>query len=196
MLKNTIRYFDFGYYLRFAGLFFLLYLTYTFVIAASAPSGTYYPVVDKFLNFPVLIRYLILHIGEFLLSLFGYTTAVVDDKLISDEGSSVLQMAWACYGLGLKSFWIAFICAHHMSLKKKILWSSIGVFTIFFLNCIRVVVMMISMVEKWTIAEYLGTNAHDLFNYLCYAALFGLILLFYAKANTKQQVDSIATSKA
>jgi exosortase/archaeosortase family protein len=196
MFKNTLRYFDFRYYLRFAGLFFLFYLTYTFVIAASAPTGTYFPFVDKFLNFPLIIRYCVLHIGHALLAVFGYPTSVDGGRLISHEGLSILEMAWACYGLGVKSFWIAFVCAHQMPLKQKVYWSLTGVLTIFLLNCVRVVVMMIAMVEKWTVAEYLGTNAHDLFNYLSYAALFGLILLFYAKVKTKQYPEPASPLKA
>jgi exosortase/archaeosortase family protein len=196
MIKDTLRYFDFGYFLRFVIIFLLLFLGYTFVIAASAPTGTYYPFVDKYLNFPIVIRYCVLHIGQFILALLGYATTVVNDKIISYEGSSILQMAWACYGLGLKSFWIAFVCAHKMPWKQKLYWSVSGVGAIFFLNCIRVVVMMISMVDKWTIAEYLGTNAHDLFNYLCYIALMGLILAFYAKAKPQQKSPPIAALKA
>lgn len=195
MIKNTIRYFDFRYFLRFAGLFFLLFLTYTFIIAASAPSGFYYPFVDQYLNFPVLIRHSVLTIGKFFLSVLGYPTVLQEDKLISYEGSAILQMAWACYGLGVKSFWIAFVCAHQMALKRKIYWSLIGVLTIFALNCIRVVVMMIALVQKWPIAEYLGTNAHDLFNYLCYAALLGLILVFYAQTKDKPKVKVEPTQK-
>jgi exosortase/archaeosortase family protein len=94
-------------------------------------------------------------------------------------------MAFPCYGLGVKSFWIAFVCAHQMPINKKALWSVIGVLIIFLLNCLRVMVIMIAMIEKWEVADYLGTNAHDLFNYLCYAALLGLILLFYAKTKSK-----------
>ncbi|RYG00657.1 MAG: hypothetical protein EOO07_35165 [Chitinophagaceae bacterium] len=181
MFKNMLRYFDFRYYLRFAGLFFLFYLSYTFVIAAAAPTGTYYPFVDKFLNFPLVVRYCVLHTGQLLLTLFGYATSIEGGRIISRDGYSMLEMAWPCYGLGVKSFWIAFVCAHQMVPKEKIYWSVAGVLVIFVLNCIRVMVMMIAMVEKWAIAEYLGINAHDLFNYLCYAALLGLILFFYSK---------------
>ena len=84
--------------------------------------------------------------------------------------------------MGLKSFWVAFVCAHKLELKPKIWWSVLGVVTIFLLNCIRVTVLMIAMIDRWPISEYLGANAHDTFNYLCYAALLGLVLLFYAKA--------------
>jgi exosortase/archaeosortase family protein len=131
-----------------------------------------------------------------VLALFGYGTTVMDDRIISNDSTNMLLMAWACYGLGLKSFWVAFVCAHQMSLKQKVYWSVIGVMTIFLLNCIRVVVMMISIVDKWTIAEYLGTNAHDLFNYLCYAALLGLIFLFYAKTKDRQHLTSPTAVKA
>lgn len=196
MLKNILGYFDFGYYLRFAGLFFLFYLTYTFVNAASAPTGTYYPFVEKYLNFPVLIRFSILNIAHSLLALLGYGTAIVDDKIMSNDGTSILQMAWPCYGLGLKSFWIAFVCAHKMAPKQKIYWSAIGVVTIFLLNCIRVIVILISMVDNWKIAGYLGTNAHDLFNYLCYAALLGLIMLFYAKSKSKHSIPPVQSAHA
>lgn len=182
MLKELSRYFDFSFYLRFAGLFLLFYLTYTFVVAASAPAGVYYPFVEQYLNFPVLIRHGVLNTGHFALSLLGYPTTLVDDRIVAADGVSVLQMAWACYGLGLKSFWVAFVCAHSLTLRKKILWSLLGVFTVFVLNCVRVVVLMIATVNQWAFADYMGTNNHDLFNYVCYAALLGLIFLFYAKA--------------
>lgn len=185
MLKNTFRYFDFGYYLRFAGLFFFFYLTYTFVNAVSVPSGTYFPFVEKYLNFPILIRHAVLNTGQLFLSLLGYPSTVRGAQLISIDESAVLEMAWACYGLGLKSFWVAFVCAHQMPIKRKVYWSLLGVLTVLVLNCFRVVVMMISIVDRWTIAEYLGTNAHDLFNYVCYTALFGLILVFYKKKDIK-----------
>lgn len=184
MAFSVSQHFDFRFYLRFAGLFFLFYLTYTFVNAASAPSGTYYPFVADYLNFPVVIRIAVLHVAHFLLGLLGYPTQIADPRITSADGGSVLEMAWACYGLGVKSFWLAFVIAHAVPLRTKIRWSLIGVLTIFLFNCIRVVVIMISMIEKWSIADYLGTNAHDMFNYLCYAALFGLVLLFYARVDS------------
>jgi exosortase/archaeosortase family protein len=182
MIKSAMRYFDYQYYLRFAGLFLFFYCSYTFVNAVSVPTGTYYPFVEKYLNFPVLIRYAVLNTSQLLLSLFGYNTIVNGPQLTSNEGLIVLEMAWACYGLGLKSFWVAFVCAHQMTLKQKIAWSVVGVFVIFLLNCFRVTLMMIAMAENWKIVDSLNTNAHDFFNYLCYAAILGLILVFYKKA--------------
>ncbi len=193
MFKHISRYFDIGFYLRFAGLFLFFYLTYTFVVAAAAPSGVYFPFVEKYLNFPVLIRIGVLNIGHWLLEWLGYPNQVVDDRIIAADGYNVLQMAWACYGLGLKSFWVAFVCAHHMRLSGKIAWSLVGVITIFLLNCIRVTVLMIAKVDNWKIADYMGTNNHDLFNYLCYAALLVLVVSFYAKAKIiYKQMPSLA----
>ncbi|RZJ98616.1 MAG: hypothetical protein EOO46_24945, partial [Flavobacterium sp.] len=187
--------FDFGFYLRFAGLFFLFYLTYTFVISVSAPTGTYYPFVDHYLNFPAVIRFSVLHVGQFFLSLLGYSTTIADNRIISADGYSILEMAFPCYGLGVKSFWVAFICAHKLTWKQKLNWSIAGVMTIFILNCIRVAVLMISMVDKWSIADSLGTNAHDFFNYLCYAALLCLILFFYSKnRQAKSSLPSVQPS--
>lgn len=195
MLKNTLRYFDFGYYLRFAGLYLLFYLTYTFVVAASAPSGTYYAFVDNYLNFPSVIRDSILAVSKVFLGLLGYPATVNGETIISSDGYVRLFMAFPCYGLGVKSFWVAFICAHKMDLKKKIAWSITGILLIFFLNCLRVTLMMIAMVDRWTIADSLNTNAHDFFNYVCYAALLGLILLFYQKVkpNSKGVKNEFAT---
>jgi exosortase/archaeosortase family protein len=104
-------------------------------------------------------------------------------------------MAWPCYGMGLKSFWIAFVCAHRMALKPKIWWTALGVLTIFILNCTRVTVMMIAMIDRWPISGYLGVNAHDTFNYLCYAALLALIFLFYAKTKSMQHPKPLQLAK-
>ncbi|RYF84704.1 MAG: hypothetical protein EOO03_14410 [Chitinophagaceae bacterium] len=197
MVRKTLAYFDWGYYLRFAGLFFLFYLTYTFVISVSAPTGTYYPFVDHFLNFPAVIRYCVLHGGQMVLSLLGFTTSIEGGRIISADGYKILEMAFPCYGLGVKSFWVAFVCAHKLTWKQKLNWSVLGVITIFLLNCFRVAVLMISMVDKWPIANYLGTNAHDFFNYLCYAALLCLILFFYSKnRQAKSPVPPVQPSTA
>ena len=187
MLKNTFQYFDFGYYLRFAGLYFFFYLTYTFVISASVPTGVYYPFVENYLNIPAVIKDCILAISKVFLGVLGHPSTIHGDYIQSSDGYVRLFMAFPCYGLGVKSFWVAFVCAHKMDIKQKISWSIAGIFLIFFLNCLRVTVMMIAMVDGWTIAQSLNTNAHDFFNYVCYAALFGLILLFYKKAKTNSK---------
>ncbi|RYE50467.1 MAG: hypothetical protein EOP48_19710, partial [Sphingobacteriales bacterium] len=169
--------------------------SYTFVVAASAPTGTYFPFVDHYLNFPALIRNSVLVVSQVFLSLFGYRTTVNVDTIISADGYVRLFMAFPCYGLGVKSFWVAFVCAHRMDLKQKLAWSVAGIFLIFFLNCVRVSLMMIAMVDRWNIAQSLNTNAHDFFNYVCYAALLGLILLFYRKVKTNpSQFKSVPIS--
>jgi|GEM_PF-2068408 len=196
MLKNTLRYFDYRFYLRFAGLFLALYFSYLFVVAAVAPSGFYFPFVEKYLNFPVPIRSAVLYTSQFFLSLLNYQTTLVGDQLRSADGYSILAMAWACLGIGVKSFWIAFVCAHRLPIRQKVNWVVLGVVTIFFVNCIRVVIMMIAMVEKWSIAEYLGTNAHELFNYLSYAVLLLLVLYFYSKTGSGKEDAAVRQKKS
>lgn len=189
MLKDTLRYFDYRFYLRFAGLFFLFYCSYLFVVAAAAPSGFYFPFVEKYLNFPVPIRSAVLYSSQFVLSLLNYSTRLVGDQLRSADGSSILVMAWACLGLGVKSFWLAFVLAHKMPIRQKINWCLLGILTIFFVNCVRVVLMMIALVDKWSIAGYLGTNAHELFNYLSYAVLLLLVFYYYSKTGSERKVE-------
>ncbi|RYZ24218.1 MAG: hypothetical protein EOO10_20595 [Chitinophagaceae bacterium] len=196
MIKNTLRYFDYIFYLRFAGLFFLLYYSYIFVVSVSAPTGVYFPFVAKYLNFPVPIRDAILHVSQAALSLIHYPSVLVDDSLRSPDGKYVLAMAWPCLGIGVTSFWLAFVVAHRMPIRQKVKWSLIGVVTIFIVNCTRVVIMMIAMVERWPISEYLGTNAHELFNYLSYAVLLLLVMVYYAKTGSSSKSSQKVLAKS
>ena len=202
MFKKAFTYFNFKFYFRFVLAYLVLYYSFIFVVSVSSPSGVYFPFVEKYLNFPVPIRDLVLHTSQWILSLLNYKTTLIDDRLQYCCGnmlaeSPTVAMAWPCLGMGVQSCWLAFICAHHMRLSRKIQWSAGGIFAIFVVNCVRVAVMMIAMVERWTIADYLGTNAHDLFNYVCYVVLLFLVLLFYSrtKKRSSRKVQTIPPVK-
>lgn len=193
---KTLPSFDFKFFVLFAGLFFIFYYGCLFIAAAASPGGTYIPFVEYYLNFPIVIRDCILFSSKQVLWILGYSTTINIDRISSVDGRSILEMAWPCLGLSIKSFWVAFVLAHQKPATPTLKWIAIGVLTIFLLNCIRVAFMMISMVEEWTIAEYLGTNAHDLFNYICYAALAVLIFIYYKKSDKKTTNESKTDEKS
>jgi exosortase/archaeosortase family protein len=188
MIKSILSYFDFRYYVKFALLFVAMYYFYTIVIGITTPGGTYYPFFDHYLNFTVLIRDGVLLGAQFINWIFGIQTHINGDTLTDGDGFKMVRMGWPCYGLMIKSFWLAYVLAHASSLKKKIIWSLSGILCIFILNCIRVGMMMVSMEKNWTIAESFNTNNHDLFNYFSYGILIILIILYNKQDKNKTVV--------
>ena len=189
MIKTVLNNFDFRYYLKFAILFITMYYCYTIVIGVTTPGGTYYSFVDQYLNFPIVIRYFVLQGAHIVNTVMGVTTYINGDSLINDDGFKMVRMGWPCYGLMIKSFWLAYVLAHTSTLKKKLIWSLIGILCIYCLNCLRVGMMMVSMEKNWSVAEYINTNNHDFFNNLSYAVLI-LLIFIYNRRTTEKAVTN------
>jgi exosortase/archaeosortase family protein len=83
------------------------------------------------------------------------------DLLVAGHG--IIQVVYACLGLGIVSFFVAFIIAYPKPLKSKLIAIIVGVVVIEFLNIIR-----------FAILALYGNNAnqlidhHTLFNIIMY----------------------------
>jgi exosortase/archaeosortase family protein len=96
---------------------------------------------------------------------------------------------YSCLGLGVMSFWAAFIIAFPKAFKEKIRFLFIGLVTIFLLNIVRIVALIILTVDMHGNIKYLNSQ-HDTFNYVVYAVLLSMIY-FWIKNHTPNSTKSI-----
>jgi exosortase/archaeosortase family protein len=179
MLKTINQYFDFKFYLRFALMFASLYYAYIAFIGIITPGGSYSPFVVENLNVVVLLRSTILYGAHLITELLGVSTVVTYDSITDPESIISVQMDWPCYGVINMSFWFAYVLAKSLPLRIKLTWAFSGLALIWFLNCLRIAFLAISIKKQWSSVSFLlNTNNHDLFNYFLYVVIFGLILLF------------------
>jgi len=99
---------------------------------------------------------------------------------------------WECLGLGIFSFWTAFVLAQSLPIRKKILLTLGGIAGIWLLNCLRIGLLLVALekdLKAWKQSwSFIGkVNHHDLFNYACYTFILLMILLYYKLSRRKKQ---------
>lgn len=178
-LKETIKNPGFRFIVKFLALFLGLNFFHDLFIGATAPGGLYIPFLEKHLNYVAWVRHSILWMSMHLSNLFGYQSYVDGPFHLRSVTGPGVQMVYSCIGLGIMSFWTAFVVAHEIKWKKKLLWTLIGLLTIWVINCFRVTVILAATVNRWNVSKYI--DHHDTFNIIAYIFIFGLILVFVRK---------------
>jgi exosortase/archaeosortase family protein len=170
-----------AFIIKFLGLFLILYYGNYFVFGITAPGGKFYSAfIDDYLNYTAWLRQSILAGAKILTGLLGFSTEIKGEfhlRSITD-GNSV-QLVYSCLGLGVMSFWTAFVAAHKINWRKKLSWILIGLFSIWFINCCRIAIILIAAVKKWNYNKYM--DHHAMFNLVAYVLIFILIILFIRK---------------
>ncbi len=186
-LNKTInRYFDLSFALKFLVLFAVFYYANMYFVRLILPGEHYNAFADRHLNYIDGITGTIMHTANFLTRAVGIDTHVVEPRYLVGPAGNKLVMGWPCVGLGILSFWAAFVLANKMTLRKKLIWLMSGFLVIWILNCLRTALLMIALeknVKEWKKSWAFGRTLdhHDLFTYACYIFLFGLIYFFYRR---------------
>jgi exosortase/archaeosortase family protein len=126
----------------------------------------------------------------FITSFFG-VNAIVDRKEIFVENSASVMLEYSCLGMGIMSFWIAFIVAHKISISNKLLWIVGGILLIWVINCWRIAILLISLQNRWKGVGYM--DHHDMFNLASYA-IIGLLLYFFYRKSKEEELTVSAVS--
>jgi exosortase/archaeosortase family protein len=122
-----------------------------------------------------------LQCANFFAQLGGLNSHIVDGYTLGSHGFNV-TIVYSCLGLGIMSFWAAFILADNRSLKTKMYWTFAGLLAIWLINCLRMAVLLSSMINNWTILS--SWDHHSVFNIISYILIGGLIYFYYR--NTKK----------
>jgi exosortase/archaeosortase family protein len=169
----------FKFLLRLLAFYLLFRLINWLMIGAIVRDGYYSSFIDNYLNYVTFIKVSVLQTASMMASLFDVTAYLVSDSRIKIEGSSGLFMAWSCCGLEIMSFWAAFALADTTNRRMKVYWVFGGLLCIWFINCIRVTILLIAVKNNW---PSIGTlRHHDTFNIVAYSLVFLMMFVYYLK---------------
>jgi exosortase/archaeosortase family protein len=165
-----------SYFIKLIGLFCLLYFGTKFIIGLTVPGGFYIPWVASYLDYPSLLRKSLLSGTRLLVGCFGYDTYFRDAYRIYIVAGKGVKLVYSCLGYGLLSFWIAFIVANKGTFKKKTVWLISGCLGIWFINVIRISLVLV--LNNYNKDINITLDQHTLFNIVVYAFILFMIWLF------------------
>lgn len=165
------------YLLKFLLTFCVLYFGTYFIIGVTTPGGEYYNnFIAQNLNYIDWLRKLLLNSSRLLLSVFGHKSAIENIYDLRLIGGTRVHMVYSCLGIGLLSFWAAFIIANKNTLLKKIAWITGGFAVICLLNVIRVSLLLLANNFGWKLFRVV--DHHTMFNITVYIFILLMIWLY------------------
>lgn len=172
--------FEKGSPLRFLVLFLLLFLFFyylnIFIFGVTTPGNHYSEFLTRYFNYVQALRTFLLASTKIILSWFGYTS-IYNDTEILIVGKGILVFRYDCLGLGLMSFFSAFVIAYPKKLTSKLLFLLCGIIVIQILNIARFVLLAIF----WQQREGLILDHHTIFNIIIYL-IIGISLYIWVKS--------------
>ena len=166
LFKNPISKFLFLLLSFYIGWYFL----YTFLIHP-------YQKIDLF------IIDISIDCSKWILELFGYKTFTGADRLIGIDGTGGLWVGDNCNGIALFALFSGFIIAYKGKIKQKIVFITIGIIMIEFLNILRIVILAIIDTHSRTWTEFNHTYT---FTILIYGFIFLLWMKWVNKMTEKK----------
>jgi exosortase/archaeosortase family protein len=164
-----------GFVFKFLGLFLLFYFFNLLFFGLTSPGKHYSPFLDHYLNYVQGLRWLLLNVSTGLLNMLGFT-AICNDYELLVAGHSTIQVVYSCLGLGVISFFAAFVLAFPKPVKRKMIFLVTGILVIEFLNVIRFMVLVL----YWTPKDSKIIDHHTIFNVIIYI-IIAISLYFWVK---------------
>jgi len=159
----------------FVVLFLLFYYFNIFFFGITSPGNHYSAFLANHLNYISWLRHFLLMSSAGLLNLFG-PGAVYNEYDLLVAGHGTIQLVYSCLGLGVMSFFAAFVLAYPKKLKSKWLFLVGGIVGIELLNILRFVLLAIFWDKKGTHV----IDHHTIFNILIYL-IIAITLYFWVK---------------
>jgi len=191
MLRSLFKSEGFLFIIKFLSLFALLYFfCIVFISITYRASNPLYLFLRDHLNYIDWLRYSVLRTSEFFCKLIGVDSFIENRIIIHVTNSpKKLHMGYDCIGYGVMSFWTAFVIANKTSLSKKLYWLIGGCIIIWFINCIRVAVLLIALRNNWPISKYV--DHHTTFNIISYILILAMIFVYIKMDNARTKAFAI-----
>ena len=110
------------------------------------------------------------------MGVFGYETVITRPGVLQLLNGKAVFLAYSCYGVGVMSFWLAFVVANKGSFWKKGFWVLGGLMGIWLINILRISLVLLANNGKAGIP--FNMDNHDFFTVLAYAAVFLMMFLY------------------
>lgn len=181
--------------LRFIVVFFILFCIFNygnkFFFSVVSPDTQYYnKFFSQHFNYIQGFRSALIIVSASILKLMGYTIMHTDHQILALNGIPC-NINYSCLGLGVMSFWAAFVIAFPKPAKQKMLFMAYGLITIFLLNIVRIVSLTSLTVEIPNNIRYFSYQ-HDTFNYTIYLILFTMIYFWIKNQEKAASSNKIA----
>jgi exosortase/archaeosortase family protein len=166
--------------LRFVISFVVLFLSFyyfnIFYFGITNPGARHYNVfIAGHFNYISGLRWLLLHSSAQILNWLGYG-AITNEYNLLVAGHGILQLIYSCLGLGVISFFAAFVLSYPKKWKSKIIFLAGGILGIEFLNIIRFILLALF----WDKQNNKILDHHTIFN-ICIYVIIAISLYFWVK---------------
>jgi len=168
--------------LVFLGLFLFFYYFNIFFFSITSHGSHYSPFFDEHLNYIRWLRNLLLDVSRSIINMIGFTCISNDHQLLV-AGHGIIDVVYSCLGLGVMSFFTAFVIAYPKKLKRKLIFLITGLICIQVLNVFRFVLLAV----LWNKKSKLILDHHTIFNIIIYI-IITITLYFWVKQDDKQSV--------
>jgi exosortase/archaeosortase family protein len=179
-----VRAFESGTPVRFIMIFLSLFVVFYYFnilfFGLTSHGNHYNAFLAGHLNYIVWLRHTLLHSSATLLHWLGYA-AITNDTDILVAGHGRLTLIYSCLGLGIMSFFSAFVIAYPKNLKAKLIFLISGIIIIQILNVMRFVVLAIFWDKN---VDTQIVDHHTIFNLIIYV-IIAISLYFWIKHDDK-----------
>jgi exosortase/archaeosortase family protein len=166
----------------FLTLFVVFYYFNILFFGLTSTGHLYNAFLAEHLNYIAWLRYLLLHISAQVLNWLGFTAITSDYELLV-AGRATIQLVYSCLGLGVISFFTAFVLAYPKKLKAKLVFLISGILLIEVLNIFRFVLLALFWNKKQgTIIDH-----HTIFNIIIYI-IIAISIYFWVKHDDKNRI--------
>jgi exosortase/archaeosortase family protein len=166
----------------FVGLFVVFYYANIVFFGLTSPGKFYSAFLADHLNYIQWLRWVLLKLSAFILNGFGYTTLTNNYELLV-SGRGIIQLVYSCLGLGVISFFAAFVLAYPKPRKAKIIFLLLGILAIELLNVARFVLLALF----WTRQQNVIVDHHTVFNILMYLLICASLYFWVKNDNTENK---------
>ena len=172
------------------GLYFLFSQGNLFMNSVMSVDGRFYNAyIAEHFNYIQWIKSSLIIPGTWIIKLFGFYAIYNEMDVLVINGPH-LRVSYSCIGLGVMSFFTAFVIAFPAKLKSKIKLLIIGTLMIYVLNVLRIAGLGV-LLGFFKSQRDNFTYHHEVFNIIVYLCIFAL-LYFWIKKNTttvKPKID-------
>lgn len=166
------------------GLYLLFSQGNLFMNSVTSVSGRFYNAyIAEHFNYIQWLKNLLIISSTWIIKLFGFYAVYNQSDIMVVDGP-YLRINYSCIGLGVMSFFTAFVIAFPAKLKSKIKLFIIGTLMICALNVLRISGLGV-LLGFFKSQRTNFTYHHEVFNIIVYLCIFAL-LYFWIKKNTKQ----------
>lgn len=161
--------------LQFVTLFTLFFFFNKYFFSITQPGPNYHEFLATHLNYVAMLRGVLLNCSAKMINSLGYA-AITNDFQLLVAGHGIIEVVYSCLGLGLMSFFAAFVLSYPKAWKSRLIFLFCGSLMIELINVLRFVLLALFWDKK---ANHIADH-HTIFNLVIYL-LVAISLYFWTR---------------